>query len=72
MNADKFALKSKGVWGGVIALIPSLALLFGWDASSLAEVEGLGNQIIGGVAAAGALAAIIGRLVAGSELYFWK
>ena len=71
---DKFVLKSKGVWGGLIAFIPSLALAFGVDVgdASLAEAEGHGNQVIAGVAALGALGAIIGRFVSSSQLYFWK
>ena len=72
MSGDKFAMKSKGVWGGIIAFIPSLAMALGWELGDLGGVEDLGNQVIAGVVALAALGAIVGRFVAGSELYFWK
>lgn len=68
MNTTKSALLSKGVWGGVIALIATAVSFFfgieisGEDQNALLE---LGLQAVG---IGGSILAIIGRLVATSRI----
>lgn len=69
MDNDKWVVKSKGVWGGLIAFVPALFMAFGWEAGDLAGIEDLGNQVIAGVVAVAALVAIVGRFVATKQLH---
>ncbi|MDR6757222.1 hypothetical protein J2Y48_002518 [Mycoplana sp. BE70] len=68
MNADlKPWYLSKTVWGGVLAIVASLANLAGLGIGSLEQAE-LADHITALLAAAGGIVAIAGRIVAQRKL----
>ncbi|MEM7667527.1 MAG: hypothetical protein AAF317_00055 [Pseudomonadota bacterium] len=59
MNTSKGALTSKGIWGGIIAILPQVAAII--DPS-------LPQLVTDGVSVAGGLLAIFGRFTANSRI----
>lgn len=74
MNETKSILASKGVWGGVIAVLAGAAGFFGYalapsDATALAEhAESAYNAGVAIVGAVGGLIAIWGRVSASKKI----
>lgn len=62
-NTPKHWYESKGVWGGIIAMLAAIAGAFGYavDAEAQASIVELITVIVGGV---GGLLAIVGRIKA--------
>ncbi|MFD1327623.1 hypothetical protein [Mycoplana ramosa] len=68
MNADlKPWYLSKTVWGGVLAIVASLADLAGLGIDSLEQAE-LADHMTALLAAAGGIVAVAGRIVAQKRL----
>ena len=65
MNEEtKPSWQSKGFWGGIIAAVASVALIFGIEL----DVAGLTEQVMGIVGLIGSVLAIIGRFGAKGPL----
>ena len=67
MNEDKPWYQSRGVWGGIVALVAALTGLFGVTLDA-ATHEALTVSLTSAAAAIGAVVAIIGRLAAQKTL----
>lgn len=64
---NKFFAKSKTIWGLIIAALPQLALLFGFDFSDQDASE-LNDLVLQLVSVAGLIWAAIGRFKAKNNL----
>ena len=67
MNETKDWYKSKAVWGGIVAAVSGMLVMFGVGAVE-GEEESIVELIMQAVAIVGGIVAIVGRLVAKSRL----
>ena len=65
-SETKFVLKSKTIWGVIIAAVPTILAQFGVDVGSTELINGWANEII---EAFGSLLAIYGRFVADTAVH---
>lgn len=69
MNESKSLFASKTLWGVVIAALPSLAKLFGYDIADVAGfTQGANEAVDGIVTLVGSALAVYGRLKATATL----
>ncbi len=61
MENSKFILKSKTIWGVLIAAVPTILAQFGYDMGNPELLNGIVNEIFEVV---GAVLAVFGRIVA--------
>jgi hypothetical protein len=67
MIDTKSILSSKGVWGGIIAVLAALAGVFGFNVST-EDTSAIVSHLDGIIAAAGGLLAIYGRIAATKKI----
>lgn len=67
MEDTKKWWQSKGVIGSAVALVALAARFFGYEIDPQAETQ-LTSSVLDGIAAAGALIALIGRIVADKRI----
>ena len=63
MTEEKKWWQSKSVWGGIVVVAATVAGAFGYTVDGTTQAE-ITDLILAGVTAAGALAAIVGRVKA--------
>lgn len=69
MEASKHPLRSRGIFGGAVALLAALGLL---GEISMSDQAALVDQLVAGAAAIGAALSIIGRWRATARIALFK
>lgn len=65
---SKWVGKSLTVWGGLVAILPGLAIMFGFELGDVADLQAAGNAAINGIATIGGFVMLVlGRKKAASD-----